>query len=180
MTSTTLMVLMSWTSSIDVTFISNRLGKYLNIFMTSFYLDIFSLNEKEVLEMSHGLMLKSDMDSSYFILRFSNFIVRSYNLYIRTLDVPSYAILRTSHASLASLHGLINLNMLLSTQLKITFKALEFSRASSSSTLDQSALGFKIDVQSLEVVTRCFKPFITASRVLLSMDLRKVTILNFQ
>lgn len=46
------------------------------------------------------------------------------------------------------LHVLINLNMFLSTPLKIKFRDLEFPRALSSSVLYHLASGFKIDVSS--------------------------------
>lgn len=69
-------------------------------------------------------MLKLDMDSSYIILKFSNLVVRSFNLEILTLDAPSWAALRISHAFFASVQVLISLNIFLSTPLNIEFKAL--------------------------------------------------------
>ncbi|KAK2442439.1 hypothetical protein QL285_013632 [Trifolium repens] len=88
------------------------------------------------------------MDLSSYILRFSNIVVRRCSLDIQTLDVLSCAVLRISQASLASIHVLINLNIFLSTPLKITFKALEFSRVSLSSALIHPTSGFKLDVSS--------------------------------
>jgi len=72
----------------------------------------------------------------------------------------------------------INLNMSLSTSLNIAFKALEFPRGSSSSSLDHSSFGFKtyVEVHSLVVTTGCVRPLTTAFHVLFSMDLRKAII----
>jgi hypothetical protein len=86
------------------------------------------------LAISRSLTFKSKMDSSSFILWFLNSVVRSYNLDIRTLDVPSWTVLWISKASLASVHVLIKRNMLSLKPLKTTFKNLWFLRASLSST----------------------------------------------
>lgn len=99
------------------------------------------------------------MDASSFVLRFSNLVARRYKLDIRTLDVPSCAILRISQAFLASIHVFINLNMFLSTPLKITFKDLKFPRALSSSTLYHPTSGFKIIFFILRGSHRVFPTF---------------------
>lgn len=96
------------------------------------------------------------------------------------MDVPSCAILRISRAYLASEHVLINPNMFSSTLLKITFKALEFPGASSSSASVHSVPGFKLVVQSSEQTIGCFDPYIITCNALLPMNLRKTTIKAFQ
>src|ERR1044072_7589043 len=102
---------------------------------------------------------------------------------MRTLDVPSCAVLRTFHASLATVHVFINLNMFLSTPLKIALRAFEFSSASSSSSLDQSSSFLRVRVvedPSVSLFTGGVHPLIIAFHVLLSMDLRKVVMRTFQ
>ncbi|KAK2451316.1 gag-protease polyprotein [Trifolium repens] len=80
------------------------------------------------------------------------------------------------------MHGLMSLNMLLSTPLKRAFKALLFPRAASFSSLDHSSSGFKTAVlyPSLPRTTGGSQPFNTDFQVLLSIDFKKVAILDFQ
>lgn len=115
MSSWTFMLHGSWASSIVVTFISNLLDNDLRIFMASFYSYIFSPKTKNFLAMSYNLMWNLLTVSFSFIFGFLNFVVRSFNLDIQTLDVTSWAVFRISHASLVYEHVLIILNMFLST-----------------------------------------------------------------
>lgn len=110
-------------------------------------------------------MLKSKIYSSSSILKFSKFVVRSHNLDILTLGVSSWTVLRISQIFFAWVYMLINLNIFLSTPLKITFKAIEFPRASLSSILVHSASSFKVNDQSSRVNTWCFQHFTTTFHV---------------
>jgi len=120
--------------------------------------------------------------SSSNILRFSNLVVRSWTLTLFTLVVPSCAILRISQASLATVHYLINLIIFLPTPLNKAFNALEFPSVSSSSTTIHSSSSFKTVVllPSASSTTGCSQPLRTAFQVLLSMDLRKTLMREFQ
>lgn len=79
----------SCTSSMAVIFISNLLIRHLEIFLTSFFSHIFSPITIDSLALYQRHTLKLEIDSSWSIVEFSNLVVRSRSLDMRTLDFPS-------------------------------------------------------------------------------------------
>lgn len=87
--SSNFIVVMSFASSIVVTFKLKREGRDLKTFQTSLVAKIFSPRAKDSFAKLRTQTLNSAMDSSSTILKASNFDAKICNRDIFTLDVPS-------------------------------------------------------------------------------------------
>ena len=90
MSSSSLILFRSFASLIVVLYVNFK-GKDLKAFLTSHSSEIFSSSSNDSLAMSHNLPLKLLIVSSSLICKFSNFVVRSSNLDLRTTSISSKA-----------------------------------------------------------------------------------------
>ena len=154
----------SLASSIVETFMLNLEGRDLRTFRTSLESNIFSSCASDSLAMSRTRTLNLAIVSSSPIWRASNRDVKICSREIFTLEVPSKATSKISQAALADLHVLISLNIFGSTTLNNAFSARELPTATSSSSF---AVGYSY-------------PGITTLQLLMSSDIRKASICDFQ
>ena len=106
---------------------SNRGGRHLNTFFTSFFSLYFFPRTEASLAMELIFEMKLPIDSSSSIRRFSNLEARWSILVRLTLVFPSKWLMSVSHASLADSHPWMILNWSRSTAEKIVVRALELN-----------------------------------------------------